>query len=68
MANPSQPNVRSRSGDTMPPKGLAQASSSHAPAAGGGQIVTLVLAWLGVGLPLLWGVLQTLEKTLALFK
>jgi hypothetical protein len=30
--------------------------------------VTLVLAWLGVGLPLRWGVLQTLEKTLALFK
>jgi hypothetical protein len=68
MANLSQPNVRSRSGDTMPPKGAARATSSGAPAAGGGQIVTLVLAWLGVGLPLLWGVLQTLEKTLALFK
>jgi hypothetical protein len=68
MANLSQPNVRSRSGDTMPPKGMARGSSSAAPAAGGGQIVTLVLAWLGVGLPLLWGVLQTLEKTLALFK
>jgi hypothetical protein len=66
MANLSQSNVRSRGGDTMPPKAAAQAG---APAAGqGGQGVTLVLAWLGVGLPLLWGVLQTLEKTLALFK
>jgi hypothetical protein len=69
MANLAQPNVRSRSGDTMPPKGAAQA---NAVAAGnttvGGQGVTLVLAWLAVGLPLLWGVLQTLQKTLALFK
>jgi len=56
----------------MPPK-AAQASASSGSltdgaATGGGQAVTLVLAWLGVGLPLLWGVLQTLEKTLALFK
>jgi hypothetical protein len=28
---------------------------------------TLVLAWLAVGLPLLWGVGQTLSKALALF-
>jgi hypothetical protein len=65
MANLSQPNVRSRGGDTMPPKSAAPASAAPA---GGGQVVTLVLAWLGVGLPLVWGVLQTLEKTLALFK
>lgn len=68
MANLSKPNVRSRSGDTMPPKAAAQANASGAAVTGGGQVVTLVLAWLGVGLPLLWGVLQTLEKTLALFK
>ena len=68
MANLSKPNVRSRSGDTMPPKAQAQANVSGAAVTGGGQVVTLVLAWLGVGLPLLWGVLQTLEKTLALFK
>jgi hypothetical protein len=49
----------------MPPKSAAPASAAPA---GGGQVVTLVLAWLGVGLPLVWGVLQTLEKTLALFK
>lgn len=64
MANLSQSNVRSRGGDTMPPKSSAVPAS----ASGGGQLVTLALAWLGVGLPLLWGVLQTLEKTLALFK
>ena len=37
-------------------------------AASGGQIVTLALAWLGVGLPLAWGVLETLRKALALFE
>jgi hypothetical protein len=30
--------------------------------------VTLVLAWLAVGLPLSWGVVATIEKTLALFR
>jgi hypothetical protein len=49
----------------MPPKSAAPASP---PPSSAGQLVTLVLAWLGVGLPLVWGVLQTLEKTLALFK
>ena len=49
---------------TMPPRAQVAAAAP----AGGGQVVTLVLAWLGVGLPLLWGVLHTLEKTLALFK
>ena len=29
--------------------------------------LALVLAWLIVGLPLLWGVVQTLEKAWALF-
>ena len=28
---------------------------------------TLVLAWLAVGLPLLWGVAQTVRKALPLF-
>lgn len=28
----------------------------------------VILAWLFVGLPLIWGVLQTLEKSLALFQ
>jgi hypothetical protein len=30
--------------------------------------VALALAWLAVGVPLLWGVSQTLIKSLALFK
>jgi hypothetical protein len=29
--------------------------------------VTLVLAWAGVSVPLLWGVAQTFKKALALF-
>ncbi|HXI60941.1 MAG TPA: hypothetical protein VNO55_33000 [Polyangia bacterium] len=28
----------------------------------------LTLAWLAVGIPLLWGVVQTIDKTLALFR
>jgi len=31
------------------------------------QSLTLALAWLAVGLPLAWGVVQTLKKALALF-
>ena len=30
--------------------------------------VVLVLAWLAVGLPLLWGVAQTIGKASALFR
>jgi hypothetical protein len=30
--------------------------------------VALTLAWLAVGIPLAWGVWQTLMKSLALFK
>ena len=29
--------------------------------------IKLALAWLAVGVPLLWGVVQTLKKALALF-
>jgi hypothetical protein len=31
------------------------------------SLSTLALAWLAVGLPLLWGVTQTIKKALALF-
>ena len=51
---------------TQPPR--HRAASSEAPAISGGQLVPLVLAWLGVGLPLAWGVAETLRKTLALFE
>ena len=30
--------------------------------------VVLILAWSAVGLPLLWGVVQTIEKALPLFR
>ena len=47
----------------------AAVAAPQAPAAAtSSTVVTLVLAWAGVGLPLVWGVLQTLEKALALFK
>jgi hypothetical protein len=32
------------------------------------QTVALVLSWTAVGLPLLWGVVETLRKTFALFQ
>jgi hypothetical protein len=31
------------------------------------RIIQLSLAWLAVGIPLLWGVVQTLRKSMALF-
>jgi hypothetical protein len=37
-------------------------------AAGSGNTVKLVLAWAFVGVPLLWGVLKTLQNALALFR
>jgi hypothetical protein len=36
-------------------------SGSHA------NVIKLALAWMAVGVPLLWGVVQTLKKALALF-
>jgi hypothetical protein len=33
-----------------------------------GQVVALALSWTAVGLPLLWGVVETLRKTFALFQ
>lgn len=47
------------------------ADRSATPAAGQaskGQIVALALSWAAVGLPLLWGVIETLQKTFALFQ
>jgi len=32
------------------------------------QLPRLILAWLFVGVPLLWGVFQTLQKATALFR
>ena len=36
--------------------------------AGKSSPISLALAWLAVGLPLAWGVSQTIIKSLALFK
>lgn len=44
----------------------AGATSSRG--AGGTRTLHLVLAWSFVGLPLLWGVLQTLRNALKLFR
>jgi len=62
MANQSR--VNPRTAPTLPPDGPASAAS----AASGGQLLMLVLSWAGVGLPLAWGVMETLRKTLALFQ
>jgi hypothetical protein len=43
----------------------ASAPSTRHPSS---QVVTLVLAWTAVGLPLAWGVAETLRKALALFQ
>jgi hypothetical protein len=51
---------------SSPPVPMASASEAHP--APYGQGVKLILAWALVGLPLLWGVLQTLDNGLKLFK
>jgi hypothetical protein len=61
MTNP-QPRVNPRS-PTTPPAGPPPAAT---PASG--QLLVLVLSWAGVGLPLAWGVMETLRKTMALFQ
>jgi hypothetical protein len=38
---------------------------SHPPS---GQVVELVLAWAFVGIPLIWGVIKTIENALKLFR
>ena len=44
------------------------ASASGTSPAQYGQRIKLILAWALVGLPLLWGVMQTLDNALKLFK
>jgi len=36
--------------------------------AGAGHTLLLVVSWLWVGIPLVWGVLETLRTSLALFQ
>ncbi|MBX0291651.1 hypothetical protein K3G63_14465 [Hymenobacter sp. HSC-4F20] len=47
------------------PVNSSSSAATSEPAATGGSAV---LAWLYVGIPLLWGVSQTFIKALALFK
>lgn len=46
---------------------MATENTAAAPQPASGNVVVLALAWLVVGVPLLWGVAQTLKKALALF-
>jgi hypothetical protein len=41
--------------------------ANRSPAAAGHHLL-LILAWSAVGVPLLWGVVQTVEKALPLFR
>ena len=52
-------------GNMDPPAKRAAAPSGGS---GGAPLALVVGAWVVVGLPLLWGVLQTLEKAAALFR
>ena len=40
----------------------------HAPADGAGQMLKLVLVWAFVGIPLLWGVSQTIANAAKMFR
>ena len=44
------------------------ATATRTRAAPYGQAIKLILAWAFVGLPLMWGVLQTLNNALKLFR
>ncbi|HEY4012602.1 MAG TPA: hypothetical protein VGM06_04655 [Polyangiaceae bacterium] len=44
------------------------ANEVHSSASNASNSVILVVAWLGVGLPLAWGVALTVTKALALFR
>jgi hypothetical protein len=48
---------------------MASAAAGEAEAApAGGQLVVVLMAWLVVGIPLLWGISKTLETAAKLFK
>jgi hypothetical protein len=60
------PLTSSSSRASLPPQ--AELTAGTAEAQGLGQGLALVLSWTAVGLPLAWGVLETLRKALALFE
>lgn len=55
MSESSVPKIAPGSGPAAPAEGRASSP------------LILVLAWLGVGIPLLWGVWQTVQKAAVLF-
>ena len=42
--------------------------AAHPTSSRSSQVVALVLSWTAVGIPLAWGVSETLRKALALFQ
>jgi hypothetical protein len=50
------------------PPSATRSAASERDHASKGQAVALALSWTAVGLPLLWGVVETLRKTFALFQ
>ncbi len=55
-------------GPSHPSSGRASTGGRGASKAQPSQVLALVLSWSAVGLPLAWGVAETLRKTLALFQ
>ena len=54
---------------SMNESSLRDSSGGAHPASGrSSQAVALVLSWTAVGIPLAWGVAETLRKALALFQ
>jgi hypothetical protein len=51
-----------------PSTSVADSASAVPSRATSGQVLALVLSWTAVGLPLAWGVIETLRKTFALFQ
>jgi hypothetical protein len=47
---------------------IADMSTANPVTKSAGSVVVLVFAWLAVALPLLWGVVLTFSKALALFR
>jgi hypothetical protein len=48
---------------------MADLVGPKAPASsGGGTVALLIVSWLGVGVPLAWGVMETLRTSMALWR
>jgi hypothetical protein len=54
--------------NTASTRPIGRPSASTPARSGASQVVVLVLSWTAVGVPLAWGVAETLRKALALFQ